>query len=366
MQIRSTTLVTLAALTFATTAWAQKAPAKATPKDTPEVASVKKAFGEVMDTVDSAWFGKPYQGVNAMDISGSLSINLSASAVNAKIEQASQGTVKAGLTKSGRANLGLKGMYLANGDCSLEFSGDSGQMRYHRTGNRGFWYIKDINAYTTRIDPPEPDAPLTFMTWFRRSVLDISSVYTDSSVFKASMGTPEGNLQTLVFTSPTGAYDPKKREQSVSDTLDFWKRGRLEITYDRTTKLPQKAFFNNEAQGVKAFMTFSYTKENRLQGVTFDNQSKGMEGPMSLRVSYGSDGLMNSLGGEMKAKVGVIGWDFNITWSKGARVTGAVPPVGADKKGREDLQSLFYVRLAGQVMDLQRMGLNLRSPALGR
>lgn len=340
--------------------------AKPAAKESPEAQNAKKMFVEVLDAVDAAWFGKPYQGVNALDLDGNLSINLSAAAVNAKVETATQGIVKNAATKSGRANLRIKGTWLAKGDFRCEIGGDAGQMLWTRVGNRGFIYSKDLNAYTTAVDLPPADAPLTYLGFFRQMVLEAKAVYVDSGSFKATLGTGDDKQVSLIFSAPTAAYDPKKREQSLDDTLGFWKRGRLEVTFDKATKLPKKAFFQNDAQGVKATMSFSYGPGNRLQDVAFDNQSRGMEGPMWLKVSYGSDGLMRAISGEMSPKVGRIAWDFNMGWAKDKAIALSAPPVGADKKGKEDHQALVMVNLAGSIMDLQRFGLNFRSVIPGK
>ncbi len=356
----------LACSSAAAQAPAAKAVAKSAPKESAESASTKKLFLEVLDAVDAAWFGKPYQDFAALDLDGNFSINLSAAAVNAKVQAATQGVVKSAATKSGKANLRIKGTWLAKGDFRCEIAGDAGQVLWTRVGTKGFIYSKELNSYTTAVDLPAADAPLTYLGWFRQLVLEAKSVYVDSGAFKVNMGAAEDKLQTISLSSPTAAYDPKKREQSLDDTLGFWKRGRLDVTFDKTTKLPKKAFFQNDAQGVKATMVFNYGPNNRLQDVSFDNQSRGMEGPMWLRVSYGNDGLMKAISGEMTPKVGRLAWDFTMGWSKDKKVAASAPPMGADKKGKEDHQALVLMNLAGQVMDLQRFGLNLRSPIPGK
>ncbi len=364
MNLLRTTALSLVALGVLS-AQAPKAPAKPA-AETPEAASAKKAFAEVLDAVDAAWFGKPYQNIRALDLEGNLSINLSASAVNAKVEAATQGVVKGAATKSGKANLRMKGTWLAKGDFRCELAGDGGQFLYTRVGNKGFFYSKELNSYTAAIDSAPSDAPLTWLGWFRQMVLEAKAVYVDSNTFRATLGPASDKTETLVFTAPTAAYDPKKREQSLDDTLDFWKRGKLEVTVDKKSRLPQRAYFQNDAQGVRAVMTFSYGANNRLQSVAFDNQSRGMEGPMSLRVGYGDNGMMRSISGEMSPKVGRIAWDLSMSWSADKKLPPSVPPMGADKKGREDHQAMVLMVVAGQIMDLQRFGLNFRSFTPGR
>lgn len=352
-------------------AQASKPAAKAAPsKERLESTNAKQLFQQVLDAVNGSWFGAPYRDMNVADLQGTLNITLSAQALNAKVEDLSQGQVKGGISKSGKASLRLKGTYFANGDFKTECNGDFGNMLYTRIGRRGFLYSKELNAYTTRVEPPPSDAPLTYFGWFRQTLNDIKAVYVDGSTFKASLGTEESagaqHLQTLVFNAPTPAYDPKKREQSMDDTLDFWKRGRLELTYDKATKLPQRAAFSNTAQGVHTTMNFTYSKEGRLQNLSLANQSKGMEGPGSLSVTYGSDGLINHVTGDLSSKEKRVAFDLGFTWAKGRKTSSivSVPPPTATKKGKEELESLLLVTLAGEILDLQHSGLNLRSVTL--
>lgn len=349
-----------------------KAPKKAAPvaktpkteKENPEVQSARQGLTQALDAVHAAWFAA-YKDINAVDLQGSLSIEVSAAAVNAKVDQLSQGQAKGGATKSGRANLRVKGTYFANADFQTELTGDFGNMIYTRTGNKGFLYSKEQNAYTTRVDMPPADAPLTYFAWFRQVLNDIKGVYVDSGAFKASMGKEESiggrSLQTLVFNSPSGTYDPKKREQSMAESLGFWKRGRLEVLVDRTTHLPQRLNFSNDGQGVRTQMDFSYGPDNRLISITANNQSRGMEGPAFLKVSYGGDGLMSGLSGELNGQNRKVAFDLALAWAKGKKSAMLVPPPGAAKRGREELESMLLLSLAGQILDLQSKGLNLRS-----
>jgi len=330
--------------------------------------NARQLFLQVLDAVNGSWFGDPYKSMNAVDIQGSLNISLTAQALNAKVDELTQGQVKGNVTKAGKAGLRIKGTYFANGDFKTDLSGDFGNMLYTRVGRRGFLYSKEMNAYTTRVEPPPADAPLTFLGWFRQTLNEVKAVYVDGSSFKASMG-PEENgsgKATLVFHAPTPAYDPKKREQSLDDTLDFWKKGRLELSFDKTTKLPSRAVFTNSAQGVNTAMEFTYSKEGRLQAMAMTNQSKGMEGPGFLNVTYGADGLMTQLVGELSSKNKRVGFNLGLTWAKDKKTSAivSVPPPGATKKGKEELQSLLLVTLAGEILELQRNGLNLRSVSL--
>jgi len=349
---------------------AAKPAAKPAPKDGLEGQNARVLFQQVLDAVNASWFGEPYKGVNAVDVQGSLSIALSAAALNAKVEEVTVGQMKGGLTKGGKAALRIKGTYFANGDFKTDLAGDFGNLLYTRVGRRGFLYSKEMNAYTTRVEPPPSDAPLTYLGWFRQTLNDIKAVYVDGSSFKASLGKEESmggrTLETLIFNSPTPAYDPKKREQSMDDTLDFWKRGRLELGYDKTTKLPYRAVFTNTAQGVNTHMDFSYSKEGRLQSLAMTNQSKGMEGPGSLTVTYGGDGLITHLAGDLSSQNKRVGFDLTLSWGKDRKTSSivSVPPPGATKKGKEELQSLLLVTLAGEILELQRNGLNLRSVSL--
>jgi hypothetical protein len=339
-------------------------------KDSLEAQFARQNLKQVLDAVNDAWFGKPYQNVTSVDLQGTLGITLSAAAMNAKVEQIGEGAVKGGLTKSGNVNLKVKGTYFANADFRTELTGDFGNLLYYRSGNRGFLYSKDQNAYTTRIDPPPSDAPVSFLGWFRQCLNDIQTVYVDGSTFKATLGKEEsvnGNaLQTLQFVAPTGGYDPRKREQSVAESLGFWKRGKLEVVFDKTTRLPQQMNYSNEGQGIFTRMSFSYNPGGKLNAVSIANQSKGMEGPASLSVGYGADGRMSHVAGELGYSQGKLRFDLDLSWASGRKASSivSIPPPGATKKGREELETLLLVGMAGKVLDLQRSGFNLRSVTL--
>ena len=344
------------------------APKSAKAKESIEAQFARQNFKDVLNAVDNAWFGKAYQGVTSVDLNGSMTISLSAAAINAKAEAMGQGAVKGNLTKGANVNVKLKTTYFANADFRTEFSGEFGDMLYYRSGNRGFLYSKDQNAYTTRVDPPPSDAPVSFLGWFRQCINDIETVYVNGSSFKASLGREAagGTAQTLVFSSPTSHYDPKKREQSMAESLGFWKRGKLEVVFDKASKLPQSMSFSNEAQGVATQMTFTYGSGGKVSTINITNESKGMEGPASLTISYGGDGLMNHLSGDMGFSQGRLNFNLDMAWSKTKRASSiiTIPPIGATKKGREEMETMLLVNLAGKVLDLQKSGFNLRSVTL--
>jgi hypothetical protein len=341
-----------------------------TPKEVTDSQLARLTFQQVLDAVSNGWFGKPYQLINAVDLQGTMGITLTPQALNAKVDELSQGQIKGELTKGGVVNLKMNGTYFANSDFRTELTGDFGNLLYTRVGNRGFLYSKDQNAYTTKVDPPPADAPLSFMGWFRQILNDIKAVYVDGNTFKASLGKNETiggkTFQTVTFIAPTSAYDPKKREQSLAESLGFWKRGRLEATFDKTSKLPQRIFFSNEAQGVTTRMEFSYGGDGKLQSVNVDNQSRGAQGPAALRLTYGGDGLINHVAGNLNSQRQNIVFDMSLTWNKGKKTAAilSVPPPGAAKKGGDEMKTLLAVGLAGRILDLQRKGLNLRSVTL--
>lgn len=330
----------------------------------------RKAFQQVLDAVGNGWFGKPYQVITAVDLQGTMSITLTPQALNAQVDQLSQGQAKGELTKGGTVNLKLKGTYFASSDFRTELAGDFGNLLYTRVGNRGFLYSKEQNAYTTKVDPAPADAPLSYMGWFRQVLNDIKAVYVDGSTFKAALGKDETaggkTLRTVSFVAPTSTYDPKKREQSLAESLGFWKRGRLEVTFDKTSNLPQRMFFSNEAQGVTTRMEFSYGGDGRLQSVNVANESRGAQGPAALRLTYGGDGLINHVAGTLNSQRQNIAFDMGLDWNKGRKPASiiSVPPPGAAKKGGDEMKTLLAVSLAGRILDLQRKGLNLRSVTL--
>jgi hypothetical protein len=152
----------------------------------------------------------------------------------------------------------------------------------------------------------------------------------------------------------------------MAESLGFWKRGKLEVVFDKASKLPQQMNYSNESQGVFTHMTFSYNPDKKLNNVTIANQSKGMEGPASLTLGYDGAGLINHLEGEMGFPQGTMRFDLGMAFAKGRKSSSivTVPPPTATKKGREEMETLLLVNLAGKVLDLQRGGFNLRSVTL--
>ena len=344
---------------------AQPKPTKAV-KESGEASFARQNLDQVLNAVNTTWFGPAYKGIRSVDMDGTLVVNFSAAAANAKVEQLGQGAVKGGLTKGGTVNMRLQGTYFANADFKNVLTGDFGTITYQRMGPKGFIYSKDMNAYTTKVDPPPSDAPDSFLGWFSQCVNEIRDVYVKGSMFKAALGREEGNNQIITFTSPTGPYDPKKREQSMAESLGFWKRGKLEVAFDKASHLPQHMEYRNEGQGVASRMTFNYTNGNRIGSVTLENQSKGMEGPASLTLNYDDAGRISRLDGTMNFPVGTLRFDLGLTWAgdKKSSSVATIPPMGATKKGGEELQTMLLVNLAGKVLDLQRGGFNLRSVTL--
>jgi hypothetical protein len=348
----------------------KKSVSKSNSKATPEAETARLALKQVLDAVDAGWFGQPYQGVSSVEMQGTLGIALSAAAVNQKVDSLSQGMVK-GNSQGGQANLRVKGTYFANGDFKTDLAGDFGTLLYTRRGNRGFLYSKEQNAYTTRVDLPPADAPATYMSWFRQTLNDIQAVYIDAPTFQASLAGEEGTeghiVQRLVFNAPTKGWDAKKREQGLAQSLGFWKRGKLEVAVDKATKQPLRLDFHNDEQGVHTHMNFSYGSNGRLQSVDINNSSRGFEGPGWLRVGYGGDGRMASVAGELASQDKKVSFAMDLSWSKSrtAADIAAIPPAGATKRGREEMETQLLVGLASKIFDLQRAGLNLRSVAIG-
>lgn len=343
---------------------------KTAPKAEPTSEVARRAFLQVLDAVDAGWFGQSYQGITSVEMQGTLGVALSGAAVNQKVDSLSQGQVK-GNSQGGQANLRLKGTYFANGDFRTDLAGDFGTLLYTRRGTRGFLYSKEQNAYTTRVEPPPSDAPRTYMAWFRQTLNDIKAVYIDAPTFKASLAGEETSggrtLQHLVFNAPTKPWDAKRREQSMAQSLGFWKRGRLEVTVDKATQMPQRLEFRNDEQGVHTRMDFAYGAGNKLQAVNLTNSSRGFEGPGWLRLGYGGDGLMSHIAGELASQDKKISFAMDLAWSKTRTPNDliAIPPAGATKRGREDMEIQLMVGLASKIFDLQRAGLNLRSVAIG-
>lgn len=339
-------------------------------KGNAEGEAARRSLQLALESIDSSWFGRPYQGVTSVHLQGMLGIALSGQAVNQKVDQLSHGQVKS-QSNGGQANLRIKGTYLANVDFRTDLAGDFGTILYARRGDRGFIYSKEQNAYTTRVDRPPSDAPLTYMTWFRQTLNEIKAVYLDAPTFHAKLVGEElvggRTYQKLIFDAPSQPFDAKKREQSVAKSLGFWKRGRLEIAVDKATKLPQRMKFRNEEQGIQTKVEFTYGTGGRLQGLNLANSSSGFEGPGWLRIGYGPDGLMNAVAGELTSMEKRISFSMDLTWSRLKNLADlyASPPLGATKRGREEFETYLLLGLASQIFDLQRHGLSLRSVPIG-
>ena len=262
----------------------------------------------MLDAVDAGWFGQPYQGITCVEMQGTLGVALSGAAVNQKVDSLSQGQVK-GNSQGSQANLRLKGTYFANGDFRTDLAGDFGTLLYTRRGTRGFLYSKGPDAYTTRVDLPPSDAPTTYMAWFRQTLnrhqgrLHRRPHLPRQPGRRGNRGWPEP-FQRLLFNAPTKPWDAKRREQSMAQSLGFWKRGRLEVTVDKTTRMPQRLEFRNDEQGVHTRMDFSYGAGNKLQAVNLTNSSRGFGGPDFFPLGSGTDGLMSHVAGELTGPPG--------------------------------------------------------------
>jgi hypothetical protein len=337
-------------------------------QESEEIAALKEKFSEVLDAVNASWFGSPYQQIRAVDLNGTMAIYLSGTVIDDKIQQLTQGALKGLGTKTGQAICSLSGTYFANGDHLYNVNGDFGSLRFQRLGERGFWYIRDQNVYTTAITLAPPDGPVSFMGWFASVVSDIKEVYIKGTTFSVSKGsdTTVGGraAQTIVFNSPTSPYDPSKREQPASDTFGFWKKGRMEVAYDPATKQPLKMSYANVAQGVEAGLEFNYNAEGRIRQVVISNRSKQWEGPGFVRASYGGDGMISAIAGELTGRTHKITFNLSTVWNKEkatSSIQSVVPPV-ATKLGREDMELRFAMMFAGNIGDLQKMGFNFMMP----
>jgi hypothetical protein len=136
---------------------------------------------------------------------------------------------------------------------------------------------------------------------------------------------------------------------------------------DKATKQPLRLDFHNDEQGVHTHMEFSYGNNGRLHSVNISNSSRGFEGPGWLRVGYGEDGRMANVAGELASQDKKVSFAMDLAWSKSrtAADIAAIPPAGATKRGREEMETQLLVGLASKIFDLQRAGLNLRSVAIG-
>jgi len=326
-----------------------------------ELRSLREKFGQVLDAVNASWFGSPYRQINAVDLSGTLAVVLSGSAIDTRVAQATQGAITSTGVKSGQASCRLQGTYFANGDHLYNITGDMGDMRFQRVGDKGFWYIKDQNTYTMAITLAPADAPVSFMGWFASVMTDIKEVYVNGPTFQVSKGRGTNTAQSIVFNAPTEAYDPKKREQAASETFGFWKKGRLEVFFEESTNQPIRMDFSNVAQGIEASMTFSYDPNGRIRRVNISNRSKQWEGPGFVTATYDAKGMISTITGELTGDTHKVKFDLATTWANKARLERAAPPSSA-KLGREDMELRMAMMFAGNIGDLQRAGFNVMAP----
>lgn len=337
-------------------------------QETEELRAIRDTFSQVLDSANMSWFGSPYRQINAVDISGNIAIVLSGTVIDNKIEQLTQGVARGAGTKSGQAFGTLQGTYFANGDHIYNVNGDFGSLRFWRTGEKGFWYIRDQNVYTTAIDMAPPNAPLSFMGWFASVMSDIKEVYIKGTAFQVSKGkdtTINGKAaQTIIFNAPTAPYDPRKREQAASETFSFWKKGRLEVAYDTSGKQPLRMVYSNEAQGIDATMNFTYDSNGHIKQVAISNRSKQWEGPGFITASYNGEGMISAISGELTGSSHKTTFNLSTAWNKDKKVSSiqsAVPPTAA-KLGREDMELRFAMLFASNIGDLQRTGFNFMVP----
>jgi len=326
---------------------------------------LREIFSVLLNKVNETWFGLAYRDIKAMDIHGTVALAIKGGALDTKIEQLTQGAVKSPGIAGGQALFKLDGTYFADGDHLYNMTGDLGQMRFQRIGEKGYWYIRDQGVYTTSVDSVPKDQPVSYMGWFASLMDDIKNVYVKGSTFKVSRG-KEGKAgqRTIVFDAPTAAYDPKKREQAASDTLSFWKKGHMEVTYDEAALRPLRMDYYNVAQGVEASMVFSYDQHGKIKIIDVSNRSKQWEGPGHITASYGSDGRLSHVSGELSGPTHKILFDAATTWSaqKEKSVLQSAIPMGATKLGREDLELRMAMMFAGNIGELQRAGFNFMMP----
>jgi hypothetical protein len=205
------------------------------------------------------------------------------------------------------------------------------------------------------------------MGWFAEVISDIKEVYVKGTTFKVSKGkdtTVGGKVaKSIVFSAPTAAYDPKKREQAASETFSFWKKGRLEVAYEEATKQPLRMDYTNEAQGVEATMSFNYDADGRIKQVSISNRSKQWEGPGFVSATYGSNGRMSAVSGELSGPTHKVVFNLATSWNDNKDKSSLnAAPAATTKLGRDDFELRMAMLFAGNIGELQRAGFNLMAP----
>lgn len=324
-----------------------------------------QSLRRMLDAVNSSWFGAAYANVNAVDVKGSLKINLKAAHINNRMKPLNYSDQNNKLVKEDcTVEVKVNGTYFATADFRMELSGGLGNLIYYRVGNKGFLYSREQNAWTSRVELPPSNVPKTFIVWFRQCTDEIQKAYLDQITFKSSTGRKTDRTQTITFVSKTSAYDSNKREQTIDESLDFWKHGKVEITLDNTTHQPQQMHYSNESQGMDTDTIFHYNANGRPSNLAITNKSEGMRGPMSLNVNYDSTGLINHIMGKTVFDDGSIQFNLNLTFVKDRNLRSimTVPPPNAIKKSREELEMLILVNASNKMQELQQLGLGMPRP----
>ena len=319
----------------------------------------------VLDKINDSWFGTAYTNINAVEIQGNLAITLKAADLNAKIRQQNYSDAEiTPIVEDCKVDLKVKGTYFSNANFRMELSGGFGNLIYYRVGNKGFLYSREQNAWTSRVDLPPANAPSSFFVWFRQCIDEIQKTYLDRVNFQSSTKRETDSTRTIAFVSNTARYNPNKREQTIDESLDFWKNGKVEVTFNKTTYQPQQMHYSNEDQGIYTDTTFHYNAEGRPGNFSIDNKSKNMSGPMSLHVNYDSSGLIDHISGKTTFSKGSMRFNMKLAFVKDRNVSSiiTVPPPTATKKSREELEMLLLINAGVKVHKLQQIGLGIRGP----
>jgi hypothetical protein len=347
------------------TQWSQKSTSSSIKNNekTDDAQMANQHLRRMLDTINNSWFGNTYADINAVDIQGNLTINLKASDVNERIRRANKYDEKiTPIVGDYKVNLKVTGTYFANANFRVELSGGFGNLIYYRVGNKGFLYSREQNAWTSRVEPPPSDAPSYFMVWFKQCMDEIQTTYLNRSIFKSSTGKETDRIQTMTFASKTAHYNANKMEQTIDESLDFWKSGKVEITLDKATYQPQQMHYSNESQGIYTDTIFHYNANNKPSSLAIINKSKDMSGPMSINVNYNNNGLIDHISGKTTFGKGSIKFNLGLNFVKDRKVTSiiTVPPPTATKKSREELEMLLLVNAGGKMRELQQVGLGMR------
>lgn len=318
---------------------------------------------QIINNMNNVWFGNIYANFNAISLQGELNIHLLSNAMQSRLQMLFQNNRKK-ITKNNNVICAkINGIYFANTNLRLEYTGEFGNILYYRMGEKGFLYSSELNAWTSGIDLSSSRTVNNFSLWFRQLFSEIYDVYSNKQNFKSTLKDNKDNIATIVFESPTNKYDPSQKIQSIDESIYFWKHGKIELTFNKLKNQVSSIYFTNESQGISLKMVFNYNANDRPISIHINNYSKGSEGPMLINIQYDNSGMVTNINGNTKIRIGNINFNLNLNFLKNYNNNSiiTIPPPTAEKRGRNEFTLALFASISKEIAELQAAGLGLRS-----